>query len=135
MNMKIDVPDNLVADAMESIDKANAQAQAQAQTENPAEEDHVIDENTLESEVVTEAQETAPEPEPAESTEPAPAEAAETEAEPAEPSASEFKDQLMRLAADFENFKKRTRREKEDIRKFANEQLLKDILNVPKQLE
>ena len=36
--------------------------------------------------------------------------------------------QLQRLAADFENYKKRSRRESEDARQFANEKLLRDLL-------
>ena len=117
--MQNDIND-AIADALESVEKKEAQEQAQ----NQAEEVHVMDEAGLESEVSTDAQQDTPEA-PA-SVEAAPEAAAEPE--PAEPGAAELKDQLMRLAADFENFKKRTRREKEDIRKFANEGLLKDIL-------
>ena len=36
--------------------------------------------------------------------------------------------QLQRLAADFENYKKRSRRESEEARQFANEKLLRDLL-------
>ncbi len=119
--MQNDIND-AIAEALESVEKKEAQDQAQVQ----AEEVHVIDEATLESEVVVDAQEA---PQPAEPAPEAAVEAApEPEAEPAEPGAAELRDQLVRLAADFENFKKRTRREKEDIRKFANEGLLKDIL-------
>jgi len=41
----------------------------------------------------------------------------------------------LRLAADFENWKKRTAREKEDTLKFAAERLVKDILPVVDNLE
>ena len=123
--MQNDIND-AIAEALESVEKTEAQDQAQAQADTQAEEVHVIDESTLESEVVTEAQETTETAEAA--PEPAPEAAPVAEAEPTEPGAAELKDQLVRLAADFENFKKRTRREKEDIRKFANEGLLKDIL-------
>ena len=109
-----------IADALESVEKKEAQEQAQ----NQAEEVHVMDEADLESEVSTDAQQDTPEAPACVEAAPEPA----AEPEPAEPGAAELKDQLMRLAADFENFKKRTRREKEDIRKFANEGLLKDIL-------
>lgn len=37
-------------------------------------------------------------------------------------------EQLLRVSADFENYKKRSAREKSDLRKFANESLLKDLL-------
>lgn len=41
-----------------------------------------------------------------------------------------LKDQLLRLAADFENFRKRSRKEQEDIRKFGIERFILDILPV-----
>jgi molecular chaperone GrpE len=44
-------------------------------------------------------------------------------------------DRLLRLAAEFDNFKKRTAREKEDLRKFAAEALLKELLSVVDNLE
>lgn len=46
-----------------------------------------------------------------------------------------FKDQWMRAAADFDNFRKRTRRELEDTRKAGREELLKDLLPVFDNLE
>jgi len=46
-----------------------------------------------------------------------------------------FKDQWMRSAADFDNFRKRTRRELEDTRKAGREELLKDLLPVFDNLE
>lgn len=45
-----------------------------------------------------------------------------------EKEAKENYDRLLRVAADFENFKKRATREKEDWTKFANEDLIKSIL-------
>ena len=45
------------------------------------------------------------------------------------------KDQWMRSAADFDNFRKRTRRELEDTRKAGREELLKDLLPVFDNLE
>ncbi len=44
-------------------------------------------------------------------------------------------DRLLRVSAEFENFKKRTNKQVEDIRKFANENLLKELLNVVDNLE
>ncbi len=43
---------------------------------------------------------------------------------------AELQDQLLRLAADFDNYRKRTRREMEDARKFGIESLLRDVLPV-----
>jgi molecular chaperone GrpE len=51
---------------------------------------------------------------------------------------TEFKehhDRLLRLAADFENYKKRAAREKEDWTKFANEDLIRAILPFIDNLE
>ncbi len=47
----------------------------------------------------------------------------------------EHHDRLLRLAADFENYKKRAAREKEDWTKFANEDLLRVILPFIDNLE
>ena len=47
----------------------------------------------------------------------------------------QLKGQLMRLAADFDNFRKRAQREKEEIRKYGIERLLRDILPVLDNLE
>lgn len=44
-------------------------------------------------------------------------------------------DQLLRLAAEFENYKKRTVRESEEFRKYANEALLRELLTVVDNLE
>jgi molecular chaperone GrpE len=44
-------------------------------------------------------------------------------------------DRLLRLTAEFENYKKRMEREMEGFRKFANESLIKEILPVVDNLE
>ena len=44
-------------------------------------------------------------------------------------------DRLLRMAADFENYKKRAAREKEDWTKFSNEDLIKSILPFIDNLE
>ncbi len=49
--------------------------------------------------------------------------------------AQENYDRLLRVSAEFDNFKKRTNRQIEDIRKFANESLLKELLSVVDNLE
>ena len=46
-----------------------------------------------------------------------------------------FREQWMRAAADFDNFRKRTRRELEDTRKAGKEELLKEFLPVFDNLE
>jgi molecular chaperone GrpE len=71
-----------------------------------------------------------------------PTEAAEVlDAEPIDPleeaqgEARKFKDQWMRTAADFDNFRKRSRREIEDARKSGREDLLREFLPVFDNLE
>jgi molecular chaperone GrpE len=44
-------------------------------------------------------------------------------------------DRLMRITADFENYKKRVTRETEEFRKFANETIIKELLPVVDNLE
>jgi len=71
----------------------------------------------------------------------APAAAAPAEAAPAEPTTEEryanaladvakLRDQLLRTAADFDNFRKRTRREIDDAQKRGKESTVKDLLPV-----
>lgn len=70
-----------------------------------------------------------------------PPSSAQAPAEPLDPLAeakaetARFKDQWMRSAADFDNFRKRSRKELEDTRKAGREELLKDLLPVFDNLE
>jgi molecular chaperone GrpE len=48
---------------------------------------------------------------------------------------AELNDQFLRLAADFENFKKRTLRDRENVISLANERFAIDILEVVDNLE
>lgn len=47
----------------------------------------------------------------------------------------EFKDKFLRAYADLENFRKRMLREKEELLKFGNEKLLKEILFIKDNLD
>jgi molecular chaperone GrpE len=49
--------------------------------------------------------------------------------------AKETYDRLLRVSADFENYKKRAAREMEEFRKYANQALLKEMLTVVDNLE
>ena len=53
----------------------------------------------------------------------------------AEADTKEKYDQLLRVAAEFDNFKKRAQREIEEFRKYANESLLRELLPVVDNLE
>ena len=59
----------------------------------------------------------------------------ETQLETAKAKARENYDRLLRVTAEFENYKKRSRREMEDFRRFANESLIKEILPIVDNLE
>jgi molecular chaperone GrpE len=52
-----------------------------------------------------------------------------------EEEAKETYDRLLRVSAEFENYKKRSAREMEDFRKYANQSLLKEMLSVVDNLE
>ena len=52
-----------------------------------------------------------------------------------EGAAAEIDDRLLRLAADFDNYKKRAARERQEYVTFANERLLKELLPVLDDLE
>jgi molecular chaperone GrpE len=52
-----------------------------------------------------------------------------------DPAFAEADDRLLRLAADFENYKKRAAREREEYVRLANERLLKELLPVLDDLE
>ena len=49
--------------------------------------------------------------------------------------AKETYERLLRVSADFENYKKRASREMEEFRKYANQSLLKEMLSVVDNLE
>ena len=77
--------------------------------------------------------------------EPYPAPPTERAREPGEPlkqeletvrqEAKENHDRYLRVYAEFENYRKRTARENEEFRKFANESLIKELLGVVDNLE
>ncbi len=78
---------------------------------------------------------------PGEAEEPKSGQSAQGEAEPADPlaeakaEAQRNKEQWMRTAADFDNFRKRSRREVDDARKAGREEMLKEFLPVFDNLE
>src|SRR5258705_7845149 len=83
----------------------------------------------LPSELMNELDESAdPKPEPAA---PGPAGA------PVEPGAelAELKDRYLRLGADFDNFRRRSLKERQDLHNYANENLIKDLLPIADNLE
>ena len=59
---------------------------------------------------------------------PAEDEAAEAKTDEKKPAGPDWKDLYARTLADFENFRKRTERDREDLAKFAAKEILKDLL-------
>jgi molecular chaperone GrpE len=59
----------------------------------------------------------------------------ETEAEALQRELAETRDQLMRVAAEFDNFKKRMEREKSKLLKYAGENILRDLLTTMDNLD
>ncbi len=55
--------------------------------------------------------------------------------EEAERQAKDHYERILRVSADFENYKKRTAREMQDLVKYANEKILKEMLTVVDNLE
>ncbi len=62
-------------------------------------------------------------------------ETAETEESSDEAALNELNKKYMRLAADFQNFKRRTEKEKSDIYQYANEKIALDIIEVMDNFE
>ena len=58
-----------------------------------------------------------------------------TPLEQAEMKASEYLDMAKRIQADFDNYRKRTQKDTEDFRRFANESLVSELLCVVDDLE
>ena len=63
------------------------------------------------------------------------AEHQETEVEALQRELGETRDQLMRVAAEFDNFRKRMEREKSKLLKYAGENILRDLLTTLDNLE
>ena len=59
----------------------------------------------------------------------------EVQLEAKEQESKENYDRVLRVSAEFENYKKRTSRELEEFRKFANQSLIKELLSVVDNLE
>ena len=49
--------------------------------------------------------------------------------------ADEYRDRMLRMAAELDNFKKRSTREMDDLRKYATENLIRQLLTVVDNLE
>ena len=63
------------------------------------------------------------------------AEAEPTDIEKARAERDRMRDQLMRIAADFDNFRKRSRKEIEEVRRRSVEDTLREVLPIVYNLE
>ncbi|MCK4540665.1 MAG: nucleotide exchange factor GrpE [Spirochaetales bacterium] len=95
--------------------------------EQPAVSEEVTE--TVDAELESDLQESQ-EPVPSESEEKEEIAAAEARVRELEEEVSSLKDQYLRKQADFENFRKRMLREKEEALKFANSNLLSDLITI-----
>lgn len=92
-------------------------------------------EKAAEEETVSETQETESAEETAETEEGSSEEPAETAEEKNEEPKEDGDARYMRLAADFQNYKRRTEKEKSDIYQYANEKIALDIIEVMDNFE
>ncbi len=92
------------------VDETRKQAEAEAETEEAA---LLEDENLSEAEAITEAE----------------------EQEQLEQELASVRDQLLRVAAEFENYKKRMEREQAKAARYAGEYILRDLLPTVDNLE
>ena len=83
--------------------------------------DEVLEEEVIEE--TSEVEETEAEDAQAEAAE-------EAEVKAADPEEEALNERYLRLMADFQNFKRRTEKEKGDIYAFANEKIIGELLNV-----
>lgn len=132
---KTDPTDVIHSDEAASPQDNQPQQSVAAEPEAPVEAEHAG------------APEAPSEPEPQAKTEPAAAEQAEPAAEQPQPESQEdaleaaraearrMHDRMLRVAADFDNYRKRIRREIDDTAKRAREDLLREMLPVFDNLE
>ena len=107
--------ENTNANAEETVKEPEAKPAAETAAEETAQQPEA-------AQAETSAEEPAKEPEkPAEE----PAKEAEKPAAPAEP---DWKDLYARLRADFDNYKKRAARDREDVYRYAEGDILKDVI-------
>lgn len=113
--------DDVMRDALAAVEAVAEKRAEKHDADESGDEDSEL-EITLETEIEND------EPEVVEPAAPEPSAAAAVETE-------ELRNRLMRTLADFDNFRKRAEKEKEDHKKFAVVDLLKDILGVTDNLE
>jgi len=105
----------------ESLDKEMANADNQASNASNA----GVEEHTRSGETASQGEASAEET----------IEKLKSELEQVRKEAADEQDRLLRLSAEFENYKKRMNRQSDEFKKYANESLLKELLTVVDNLE
>ena len=99
-----------------------------AETAEGTAQDEAAEESAPAGDEATEDQEGEAAPAEDAAEKPAEDDAAEAKPEEKKPAGPDWKDLYARTLADFENFRKRTERDREDLAKFAAKEILKDLL-------
>ncbi len=113
----------------------NIEIQFEDSENRDQEQELAEDQPGLEENQKTTQENIAPDEESSEKPSPGPMEKMEARIKELEKEVEANYDRFVRVTADFENYKKRTAREMGDLRKFANETILKDMLSVVDNLE
>lgn len=100
----------------------------QIETHDPKESDRSEEPASAEINDKESSADSAPEPKPEQ-------EDLEGKLAASQEQAQDYYDRLLRLSAEFDNYKKRTSREMSDVVRYANEKLLQDLLIVVDNLE
>lgn len=143
VNITTSIPDELFAAAAESVARIEAEGQARraaeaaGETFDPAQLEDMLDDDVLD-EIFIEDDDTPAAPSAADAVTEAIIVAKNEAVEALAQTQKEAKDiheRFVRLGADFENYKKRARRDAEMTKKFAAERLMKDLLPVLDNLD
>lgn len=116
---EVDIADQVIAEALKSVEKHSKPKDGEIDVELPTDKT---------------AKPGAPEGEIQRMTTPAPENAASKSAA-AEGEKGEYYDRLVRVSADFDNFRKRTLREKDDLRRYGAETFIRAFLPTIDNLE
>jgi len=115
-------------EAAAKAEDMDAAGEVAAETAEGTAQDEAAEESAPAGDEATEDQEGEAAPAEDAAEKPAEDDAAEAKPEEKKPAGPDWKDLYARTLADFENFRKRTERDREDLAKFAAKEILKDLL-------
>lgn len=143
INIKDEEESRDYADTPESSESASNGDESEDQTASPVREEYLdtaadsADNGssvTADTETADEAVKEEPPESPADKPDDS-ADSLQSQLEAAQREAKENYERFLRMSADFENFKKRSAREMESVKKFANEKLIIELLPIADNLE